>query len=264
MPVNLAPVREPATPPPLTIVPEKIAKPSLVIRPQDLGASGGPPTSVRLLFASALGCALLALLFVATLDGRRDPFLKVEHDRDRPAWSGSATIMDLPKGAITWTTETEVYQAMRDGSLLAPVGSPTIFMSRHEVTWGQYLRYCEQAERDPPVGAGAPLAPVTSVTHAEAKAYCLWAGGRLPTEREFEQVAGEPREAATTPVLREVLDDAKVKDPQGTFDLRANADEWLESGRVAKPDAVITPGDEGPERDPRRGFRLVIDILRDD
>lgn len=262
VPVNLGPVREPASPPPLTIVPEKApAKPSLVIRPQDLGAEGGlTPTSVRLLFGAALGCAVLALLFIASLNGARDPFLPVEHERDRPAWSASATVMNLPKGVVTWTKDTEVYQAQKDGSLLCAVNSATLFMGRHEVTWGQYLRYCAAKGKEAPPGAGTALAPVTSVTLGEARDYCTWAGGRLPTEEEFRATAGEPREVATTPSIREVLDTARREDPQGTFDLRANADEWLESGMVATPSGVLTPGPDAPARDPRRGFRLVIDL----
>jgi serine/threonine protein kinase len=263
VPVNLGPVREPAAPPPLTVIPETApAKPSLVIRPQDLGATGGRgPTSVRLLFAASLGCAILSLLFIASLSGTRDPFLPVEHPRDRPAWSGSATVMNPPKGVVTWTRELEVYQAHKDGSHLAPVGSPTlVFMGRHEVTWGQYLRYCEQEKVQPPLGAGAPLAPVTSVTLAEAADYCAWAGGRLPTEEEFRAAAGEARDLSTKPVLREVLDSARRKDPQGTYDLRANADEWLASGMVGTANGVVTPPPDAPQRDPQRGFRVVIDL----
>jgi len=262
VPVHLGPVRGPAAPPPLTVVPEKApAKPSLVIRPQDLGAAGRGATSVRLLFAAGLGCGFLALLFSVSLSGARDPFVPVDHKRDRPAWSGSATVMNMEDANVTWTRFPEVYQARKDGSYLVSRGTPpTYYMGRHEVTWGQYLRYCADEGLPIPYGAGSALSPVTSVTHTEARAYCAWAGARLPTEEEFGEAAGGVEDESTMKVLHEVLDeDAWRKDPHGTFDLRANADEWLASGKVGTATGVVNP--PGPdERDPRRGFRIVIDL----
>lgn len=264
VPVNLGPVREPSAPPPLTIVPEQISpKKSLVIRPQDLGGGRGP-TSVRLLFAAGLACGFLALFLSVGLNGARDPFLPVDHTRDRPAWSGSATVMFLPQG-VTWTTEREVYQARKDGSHLVTFGAPVVgLVGRYEVTWGQYLRYCGAEGKEAPLGAGDALAPVTSLTLIEAKAYCAWAGGRLLTEEEFALIAGDSVEETSTTLVRGVLDEAKRADPKGTFDLRANADEWLASGRVAKASGVVTPAPGAPERDPRRGFRLVLDLKGSD
>ena len=261
VPVHLGPVRSPVTPPPLTILPEKApAKPSLVIRPQDLGEGGRASTSIRLLFAAGLGCGFLALLFSVSLNGARDPFMPVDHQRDRPAWSGSATVMS-PEDSVAWTKLPEVYQARKDGSYVVSQGTPpAYYLGRHEVTWGQYARYCAAQGIPVPPGAGSALSPVTSVTLSEAKAYCVWAGGRLPTEEEFKSAAGEPQPESTITLLREVLDEAKQKDPHGTYDLRANADEWLASGMVGKGSGVEIPPPQTPERDPRRGFRLVIDI----
>ncbi len=75
------------------------------------------------------------------------------------------------------------------------VSLPTFGIDRTEVTHGAWRR-CMAAGRclpsridadDPRVGQGAM--PVAGITQAEAATYCAWAGGRLPTEEEWEKAA---------------------------------------------------------------------------
>jgi sulfatase modifying factor 1 len=144
-------------------------------------------------------------------------------------------------------------------------------LDRTEVTEGAYAR-CVEAGGCPSIALGpesssddARSLPMVGVTWYEARTFCGWARGRLPTEAEWERAARgrdgrsfpwgnqlNPRLAnlgAPSASCRSILDGFEYRAPVGSFldgaspdgllDLAGNVAEWVDDGF-----------DEGPE-DPR-------------
>jgi len=140
-------------------------------------------------------------------------------------------------------------------------------IDRTPVTWGQYVRFCEDTGREMPSEPGFPLDethPVVNVSWYDAAAYCKWAGKRLPTEAEWEKAAsgtdgriwpwgnnGDPKKAntrgrGTTPVGSYPAGAS----PYGVLDMAGNAWNWCADLYSA---AYYTKGHDRNPRGPKGG-----------
>lgn len=126
-----------------------------------------------------------------------------------------------------------------------------------EVTEARWAECVERAGCSPSLLRGEPGAPVRGVSLTEARAFCSFAGGRLPTPEEhafagagaegrrypwgfagvvcrrvaFGLTTGPCAEGATGPELAGMRPDGAT--PSGIHDLAGNVAEWTERGGAA-------------------------------
>ncbi len=102
--------------------------------------------------------------------------------------------------------------------------SKDFWVGRTEVTVAQYRQFVEDKNLEMPPFApsfnsdwGKPDHPIVNVTWEEAKTFCEWAGGRLPTEAEWEYVARGGEEGLKYPWGNEISpDNARYDSGDGT------------------------------------------------
>jgi formylglycine-generating enzyme required for sulfatase activity len=74
-------------------------------------------------------------------------------------------------------------------------------MSKYEITYEQYDRFCEATGRKKPddSGWGRDSRPVMRVSWDDAKAFADWMGCRLPTEAEWNMHAAPEQQLPIIP-----------------------------------------------------------------
>ena len=149
------------------------------------------------------------------------------------------------------------------------VDLPAYRISKYPVTNRDFQKFVSetgyetQGNWKPPEGGYAEgdknaEKPCVHVNFHDAKAYAKWAGGRLPTEQEWEKAArgtdgrlypwgNEWRPEACnnegsdlTPV--NAFEKAGNVSPFGAVDMVGNAMEWVDSGTIRRPGAVLLKG----------------------
>ena len=151
------------------------------------------------------------------------------------------------------------------------------FLDRYEVTVGRYAKFLQATGnlKNPDGWPGSNLEnvaefAVVGVDWHDAEAYCRWAGGRLPTEAEWERAArggderkypwgpGEPTaaharfaisnsNAVYSDGLAQVGKHPSGAAPDGVHDLAGNASEWVADWYAPAFARQQTRNPRGPE-----------------
>jgi formylglycine-generating enzyme required for sulfatase activity len=186
----------------------------------------------------------MALLLIFTLVGVFPP----TGDQIRKAESSKARMNKKDSQSYAWIPAGKFQMGCspRDSDCFAseyPSHPVTIshgfWMDQTEVTVEAFRRFSRASKTPMPDGQLGDRYPVVNVTWYEAAAYCRWAGGRLPTEAEWEYAARGGIDAARYGPLDEVawyagnsqgrLHEVATKQPNryGLYDMLGNVFEWV-------------------------------------
>lgn len=180
-------------------------------------------------------------------------------------------------------------------SMVVDVDLAAVAVAVQEVTVAEYRRFVGDSGYAPPVAHGFLLgagersgdAPVVNVSLADARAYAEWAGGRLPTEHEWQMAAADPMFRRAEPLVwnwtesehtdgitRFVMlkggssyDPLRIGVPDGAGEDPADTPgrEWYFDGGPRPPEfsAKLLLAGLGVDRSPQIGFRIAWDIEGD-
>lgn len=172
---------------------------------------------------------------------------------DPPAW---LEVVPVPAGPFTQGCDPGRDPACRPDEQPARAVTLSAFrIGKTEVTRGQWARcvaagLCRAPLGPPPTGATDDW-PVTVVGRTDAETFCGWAGGRLPTEAEWEKAARGDADARPYPWGDAAPDCGRARllgcaaalgpvgafpsgaSPYGALDMIGNAAEWTADGYAA-------------------------------
>jgi len=171
-------------------------------------------------------------------------------------------------------------QAQSDEKPRHPVRITKAFwLGQTPVTAAAYWRYAQETGRPmppPPIFNSDQNHPIVIVSWDEAQAYCEWAGGRLPTEAEWEYAARGGQDGLKYPWGDDITPDlANYSDSKwhgtspvrsypanawGLYDMAGNAWEWVADWYHEYYYAIL-PSDK-PADDPRGPESGLTRVLR--
>lgn len=136
---------------------------------------------------------------------------------------------------------------------------PDFNIDKYEVSNTRYKAFTKGTQRAAPLfdddpDFNKPDQPVTGVSWNDAHAFCAWAGGRLPSEEEWEKAARGPDGRIYPWGNQDTISNAYLKgespaaigshpkdvSPYGVFDMAGNVSEWVSDFRIAGN--VCVPG----------------------